>query len=242
MKQKKYLAAGIAILGLFFLFTAIILTVDVKPIGPNGSTVGLATINGAFDNSIGYNDFWYELSELAGLIPLAMVAGFAILGVCQMIKRKSLLKVDPEIIVLGIFYVVVLAAYLTFELVEGNYRPVLLGTLEASYPSSHTMLSICICTTAIFELHELLKTKKAALIIADVFCGTVALIVLVGRILSGVHWITDIVAGILLSASLICFYRYAILLAQNIKERSHAKKIAQENETAQENEENTVND
>ena len=238
MKRTKYLAAAITLLGLFFLFTAIVLTVDLKAIGPNTSVVGLSSINGAFDNAIGYNDFWYELSELVGLIPLAMVGIFAILGVCQAIKRKSLFKIDIELIILGAFYVAVFATYMIFEVVEVNYRPVLLGVLEASYPSSHTILSLCICTTAIFELHELLKNKKTILLIADIFCAAVAITVLVGRLLSGVHWLTDIIAGILISASLICFYRYAVLLAQNIKEKAKAKKDAE----IQVNEENTIND
>ena len=233
MKQKIYLSVAIVLLGLFFLFTAIIMTVDVQPIGPNESNVGLASINNAFRNALGttesYNETWYNISELAGLIPLAIAGCFAILGICQAIKRKSLFKIDSHLFVLACFYVAVLAVYVAFELVEINFRPVLMdGILEASYPSSHTMLSIGICTTAIFELHELIKNKKALLIIADIFCGAVALIVLLGRLLSGVHWLSDIIAGILIVSSLICFYRFGILLIKNKKTNTQK--------------ENTVND
>lgn len=234
MKQKIYLSVASALFILFIIFTALVMALDVQPIGPNESSVGLASINDAFRNALGttesYNELWYDISELAGLIPLAMAGGFAILGLCQAIKRKSLLKVDNHLFVLAGFYAAVLVAYVAFEIVEINFRPVLMeGVLEASYPSSHTMLSLGICTTAIFELHELLKNKKALLIAGDIFCGAIALVVLLGRLLSGVHWLSDIIAGVLLISSLICFYRFFVLFVQN-KINKKAKK------------ENTVND
>ena len=225
MKRKIYLTATIALFGLFFLFTALVMTVDVQPIGPNGSTVGLASINGAFRDALGttesYNELWYNISELAGLIPLATAGCFAIFGLCQAIKRKSLFKVDSHLFVLAGFYAALLLAYVGFEIIEINFRPVLIeGELEASYPSSHTMLSIGIMTTAIFELHELIKNKKALLIIFDVACIAIALTVLLGRLLSGVHWLTDIIAGILIVSALICLYRYGVILIQNKKEKN----------------------
>lgn len=221
-KQKVYLSAAITLLIAFFVFTAIVMLVDVQAIGPNDSEVGLATLNGAFAKALGttdgYNGLWYNISEIAGLIPFVMVGGFAILGLCQAIKRKNLFKVDSHLFVLAAFYAMLLIAYLAFEIVEINYRPVLMdGVLEASYPSSHTMLSIGICTTAIFTLHELIKDKKALLIVADVFCVAVALTVLLGRLLSGVHWLTDIIAGILIVSALVCFYRFGVLFINNRK-------------------------
>lgn len=225
MKRKIYLTATIALFGLFFLFTALVMTVDVQPIGPNGSTVGLASINGAFRDALGttesYNELWYNISELAGLIPLATAGCFAIFGLCQAIKRKSLFKVDSHLFVLAGFYAALLLTYVGFEIIEINFRPVLIeGELEASYPSSHTMLSVGIMTTAIFELHEFIKNKKALLIIFDVACIAVALTVLLGRLLSGVHWLTDIIAGILIVSALICLYRYGVILIQNKKEKN----------------------
>ena len=221
MRSKVYFAAAIILIALFFLFTATVMTVDLQPIGPNGSKVGLASINSAFADSVGYNELWYDISEYAGLIPLAAMAGFAVLGLCQAIKRKSLFKVDTHLFVLAAFYVILLFVYLGFELIEINYRPVLIdGELEASYPSSHTMLAIGVMATAIFELHELIKNKKALLIIFDVACIAVALTVLLGRLLSGVHWLTDIIAGILIVSALICLYRYGVILIQNKKEKN----------------------
>jgi undecaprenyl-diphosphatase len=229
MKSKLYLTASIILLTLFLIFTVIVTTVDVKPIGPNGSEVGLASINEPFADAVGFNELWYNISEYVGLIPLAIAGCFAILGICQAIKRKSLLKIDSHLFILAAFYAMLLFVYLDFELITVNYRPIILdGELEASYPSSHTMLSLGIMTTAIFELHELIKDKKAILIAADILCGAIALVILLGRLLSGVHWLTDIFAGILVSAALICLYRYGILFAQNMKSKKQK--------------ENTVND
>ena len=226
MKRKIYLATAIVLLGLFFLFTALVLTVDLQPIGPSESKVGFATINGAFKDAIGsfadteegYSKLWYNVSGSIGFAPILIALCFAILGLCQAIKRKSILKVDPEIIILGAFYVVVFAAYLGFEIIPINFRPVLMdGELEASYPSSHTILAACFSTTAIFELSRLLRKKKILMVIADVCCGAIGAAVIACRLLSGVHWLSDIIAGILLSAALVCFYRFAVLLVQNIK-------------------------
>lgn len=229
MKSKLYLTASIILLTLFLIFTVIVMTVDVRPIGPNGSEVGLASINEPFADAVGFNELWYNISEYVGLIPLAIAGCFAILGICQAIKRKSLLKIDGHLFILAAFYVMLLFVYLDFELITVNYRPIILdGELEASYPSSHTMLSLGIMITAIFELHELIKDKKAILIAADILCGAIALVILLGRLLSGVHWLTDIFAGILVSAALICLYRYGILFAQNMKSKKQK--------------ENTVND
>ena len=231
MKKNIALTSGIIFFILFFIFTALILTVDVQPIGPNNSTVGLATINSAVADALEYNEIWYNVSEYVGYIPLAIAAAFAFLGLFQAIQRKSLFKIDRYLFVIAGFYVAVLSAYIIFEIFEINYRPVLIdGKLEASFPSSHTMLAICILSTAIFEFHTLLKNRKAYLIFTDIFCIIVGAVILIGRLLSGVHWLSDIIAGILLSVALVCFFIFASLL---LKERSD-RKIK--------NKENTVND
>ena len=231
MKKNIALTSGIIFFILFFIFTALILTVDVQPIGPNNSTVGLATINSAVADALEYNEIWYTVSEYVGYIPLAIAAAFAFLGLFQAIQRKSLFKIDRYLFVIAGFYVAVLSAYIIFEIFEINYRPVLIdGKLEASFPSSHTMLAICILSTAIFEFHTLLKNRKASLIFTDIFCIIVGAVILIGRLLSGVHWLSDIIAGILLSVALVCFFIFASLL---LKERSD-RKIK--------NKENTVND
>ena len=129
------------------------------------------------------------------------------MGLAQLIKRKSLWQVDYSLLVLGGFYIVVIVAFFLFELVEVNYRPVLInGSLEASYPSSTTLLVACIMPTAATELSRRIKapsTRRWACAICTAFLA----FMVVGRILSGVHWFSDIIGGILLSGGLVMTYR-----------------------------------
>ena len=139
-----------------------------------------------------------------------MCMGFGILGLTQWIRRKSIRKVDYDILVLGGFYIVTIAAYLFFESVAINYRPVLInGYLEASYPSSTTLLVMCVMPTAIMQLGSRIKNKVLRNGIAVTIIAFITFMV-IGRVLSGVHWITDVVGGMLLSAGLVMLYRAII--------------------------------
>ena len=193
-------------LGLFALWTAAVTAVDVQAIGPQGSRVGLAGLNGWIHGLTGVHMWLYTLTDWLSLIPLLLVLGFAILGLTQWIGRKSLLKVDRSILTLGGFYATVLGIYLFFEKCIVNYRPVLIeGRLEASYPSSTTVLVICVMITAAMEFQNRIQNpRKRRWITRMITIFTVLMVI--GRLLSGVHWFTDIVGGILLSAGLVMLY------------------------------------
>ena len=193
-------------LGLFALWTAAITAVDVQAIGPQGSRVGLAGLNGWIHGLTGVHMWLYTLPDWLSLIPLLLVPEFAILGLTQWIGRKSLLKVDRSILSLGGFYATVMGIYLFFEKCIVNYRPVLIeGKLEASYPSSTTVLVICVMTTAAIEFQNRIQNpRKRRWITRMITIFTVLMVI--GRLLSGVHWFTDIVGGILLSAGLVMLY------------------------------------
>ena len=149
MKKMKSLWIGLGILAAFALWTVLVHSIDVQAIGPNGSSVGFAVLNKAVHETIGVHWGLYKVTDWLGLIPIGFVFGFAVLGLAQLIRRRSLFKVDRSILVLGGFYIVVMAMYLLFEEVTINYRPVLIdGNLEASYPSSTTMLALCVLPTA----------------------------------------------------------------------------------------------
>ena len=149
----------------------------------------------------------YAVTDWLGLVPLVFIIGFALLGLVQWIQRKHLLQVDRSILVLGGFYLVTMAAYLLFETVIINYRPVLIqGFLEASYPSSHTMIVVCIMTTAIMLFRSFYPEKKKSCMGVTVISGVLMAVTVIGRLISGVHWFTDIVGGALLSAGLVMMY------------------------------------
>ena len=196
----------------FFLWTATIQFIDVQTIGPQGSSVGFATLNGFVHNLTGVHMSLYAITDWLGLVPLAFVMGFALLGLVQWIKRKYLLKVDYSILVLGGFYIVVMAVYVLFEVFVVNYRPVLIGgILEASYPSSTTMLVMCVMPTAVMQFNARIKNNILKRFVASAITVFVVFMV-IGRLLSGVHWFTDIIGGALLSAGLVLMYRAIIRL------------------------------
>ena len=214
-EHRRNLLFAICLLVAFLLWTLALEFIDVQAIGPRGSTVGFAAMNRLVHNFTGVHLSLYEITDWLGLVPFVFVMGFGILGLVQWIKRKNLLKVDYSILVLGGFYLVVLAVYMLFEIVVINYRPVLMnGVLEASYPSSTTMLVLCVMPTAMMQLNARIKHPMLKGWVSSSIAIFTAFMV-VGRLVSGVHWFTDIVGGIILSAGLVLLYCTACGLARN---------------------------
>jgi len=204
--RKKMFFMGAGLIAAFVLWTVLVSVVDVRAIGPNGSSVGFATLNGYVHDLTGVNMRLYSITDWLGLVPIGAVFGFAVLGLVQWVGRKSLFKVDRSILALGGFYIIVLAMYIFFEIVVINYRPVLIdGYLEASYPSSTTMLVMCVMPTAMMQLHARIKSdvfRRCVLISIAAFTA----FMVIGRLASGVHWLTDIIGGALVSAGLVITY------------------------------------
>ena len=206
MSNKKRIINSIAFTLISIGFTLLVKFVDVAAIGPQNSSVGFSHINGWFHNIFKGNMTIYKISELFGYILLLLVVIYGCIGLCQLIKRKSLLKVDKEIIKLGVFYVLMLVVYVLFEKVEINFRPILIeGTLEASYPSSHTILSLCVGLSSLIVSQKYFN-KKYIKLINGITIGLMV-VVLLTRIISGVHWISDIVGGIITSLTLLSYFR-----------------------------------
>lgn len=204
--MKRKIIRAFVLLAAFILWTVALCYVDVQPIGPRESAVGFAALNGFVHRLTGVNMTLYTITDWLGLVPVAFGFGFAILGLIQWIKRKNILKVDSDVLVLGGFYILVLAVYILFETVVINRRPVLInGYLETSYPSSTTLLVLCVMPTTALQLRS--RIKAAVLRNVATIC-IVAFVVLVigGRLLSGVHWFSDIVGGILLAGGLVMLY------------------------------------
>ena len=205
-ETKKNFGIAAILLGAFVVWTAAVQLVDVQPIGPQGSTVGFATVNSWVHNLTGVHMSLYTVTDWLGLVPIAFAIGFALLGLIQWIKRKHLRQVDFSILVLGGFYLLVMAAYVLFEVVVINYRPVLInGYLEASYPSSTTMLVLCVMPTTLMQLNAHIKSQTLKRWVGFGITAFI-LFMVIGRLLSGVHWFTDIIGGALLSAGLVILY------------------------------------
>ena len=209
-KEAKFrLFFAVSTLTAFAVWTLLVSIIDVKAIGPNGSSVGFAALNAFVHRITGVNMNLYSITDWLGLVPIFVCISFAIFGLIQWIKRKKIKKVDYSILVLGAFYIIVITAYLMFENLIINYRPVLInGFLEASYPSSTTMLVLCVMPTAIMQIKDRIKNKLLFKIITAAI-STFIIFMVIGRLLSGVHWFSDIIGGILLSIGLVALYDIA---------------------------------
>ena len=208
--KKKHLWAGIGFLIAFLLWTALIRCVDVQAAGPGGTNVGFAAFNLWFHKLTGVHMTVYTFTDWLGLVPIAVCLGFGVVGVFQLFRRKSLIRVDPDIILLGLYYILVILAYLIFEMVPINYRPILInGALEASYPSSTTLLVLSVMPTLMFQVGRRWKRKTVTRAV-NTFVVLFSAFMVLGRAVSGVHWATDIVGSVLLSFGLFKLYQSGV--------------------------------
>ena len=214
-KEKKLLVSGIICILMFVIWTLLVLTVDVKPLGQNGTNIGFSTFNCWFHKLTGVHMSIYVITDWLGLVPIFTCIVFLAVGAVQLIKRKSLLKVDRDISILGIYYIMVIFCYLIFEIIPINYRPILIeGVMEASYPSSTTLLVLSVMPTLVLQSNRRLGNaalKKIICILTIVF----SLFMVIGRMISGVHWFTDIAGSVILSAGLFCIYKGMVLMIKN---------------------------
>jgi undecaprenyl-diphosphatase len=187
------------------------MTIDVQPVGQNGTEIGFAVFNVGFHEMTGVNMTLYTITDWLGLVPIFICMIFGGVGFIQLIKRKSLFKVDKDIIILGIYYIIVIMAYLIFEMIPINYRPIPIeGVMEASYPSSTTLLVLSVMPTLVEQAGRRLSDDPIKKLIT-IFVVLFSLFMVIGRLISGVHWFTDIVGSVLLSIGLYYLYKGCVL-------------------------------
>lgn len=208
MKSKSKFILPAASLLLFLILVFLVKAVDVDFTGVATTRIGLYHLNRAAYDLFGSNMAWYKITQITGLISLAAGGIFAIVGLYQLIKRKSIFKIDNEILTLGCLYILTGSIYVFFESFIVNYRPVIMAgesAAEASFPSSHTVLVLVIMGSIFMIIGKYVKNQTAANII-KALCAAIAVITVIGRLLSGVHWLTDILGGILLSVCLLSLF------------------------------------
>ena len=202
--KSKYLLT-VSSLILFNILIVLIKTVDVAKTGVGDTEIGLYHLNNTAKEFIGLNMQWYKVTEVLGILAILSGGIFALAGLFQLIKRKSLFKVDKEILCLGGLYVIMGLIYVIFEKVIINFRPIIMsGEIEpeASFPSSHTVLTVVIMGSIFMILGKYIKNKSALCALKSL-CVSIAVITVTGRLISGVHWLTDILGGIILSVFLL---------------------------------------
>ena len=208
-KKNWKLLIGALFFSLFLLLIVLLKTVDVEIDGATGKEIGLSGLNFAARDAIGEHYALYDLTEYLGYFAILIAAGFAIWACVRFFfARFDLRKMGFDFLVLAALYVAVLLFYVFFELVVINYRPVLLdGKAEASFPSSHTMLSITVFVSAATVLYRRFTPRVSPIVFSLPF-WVVAAFVAVARLFSGVHWLTDILGGVLLSLALVFFFSF----------------------------------
>ena len=223
MKEKRNLLIGSVLIAAFALWTFLIQWVDVQAVGQNGTKIGFADFNVQFHQLTGVNMTIYTITDWLGLVPVFVCLCFGMLGLVQLIRRKRLLRVDVDILLLGVYYVIVIACYLIFEMIPINYRPVLIeGRLEASYPSSTTLLVLSVMPTLMFQAYRRTVNpmiRKSAAVFVIAFSTPMV----IGRLISGVHWVTDIIGSVLLSTGLYMLYWSAVLYTDKAKKEGRIK-------------------
>ena len=216
-QEKRTLLTGLLLLAAFVLWTVLIQCADVQPLGQNGTDIGFAALNCRFHRLCGVHMTIYTVTDWLGLVPIAVCLCFGGLGLSQLLKRRSLLRVDPDLILLGIYYLLVIAGYLLFESIPINYRPIPInGVMEASYPSSTTLLVLSVMPTLNLQVKRRIgdpKRKRAICAASSVFM----LLMVVGRTIAGVHWLTDILGAVLLSAGLFTLYKACVMMIDRRK-------------------------
>lgn len=209
--KKLFILGGIFIVA-FVIWTVLVCKVDVQPLGAEGTNIGFASMNFKFHKLTGVHMGLYHITDWLGLVPIFVCMIFGFIGLVQLIKRKSLFKVDCDIILIGIYYMVVIFSYFIFEIIPINYRPVLIeGALEVSYPSSTTLLVLCVMPTFMEQVKRRSKNiivNKIVMIFGICFSGYMV----IGRLISGVHWISDIIGSVIFSTGLFCIYKAVVLV------------------------------
>ena len=213
--KKKFIIAAVCF-GLFLLLILLVKLVDVAPVpAVEGTEIGLSKLNMAIHDLFGENLGWYKITNILGYLAILIALCFAAVGGLQLVYRRSILKVDKELLLLGGLYVVTVIFYVLFEKVVVNYRPMLMpdGTgPEASFPSSHTMLSCVILGSGLGLLKKYTKKNKTIQLVLTVLFAVMLALIVAGRLLSGVHWFTDILGGLLLSVALLNAWEGAVKL------------------------------
>lgn len=215
--EKKQLISGASFMLVFVIWTWLIQKVDVQPVGQKGTDVGFATFNCWFHKLTGVHMGLYTITDWLGVVPVVVCIVFGGIGLWQLIKRKNLFRVDSDLIYLGIYYVIVIFGYLFFEMCPINYRPILIeGVLEASYPSSTTLLVLSVMPTLVLQANRRIENRYLKRIICA-FTIVFSAFMVIGRLVSGVHWFTDIMGAVFISTGLFYFYKAVVLILSGDK-------------------------
>lgn len=140
---------------------------------------------------------WEKITDIILITAIAILGVFAILSLTEWVKRKSLKKVDKELLAMLPSLALMAITYFIFDkLFILNTRPN--GSGEPSFPSTHTMVTATIFLMTMFALPKYIKNKSLRIIL-DVVMAILIVLVSIGRVAANMHWVSDVVGGLIFS-------------------------------------------
>ena len=158
---------------------------------------------------------WGNITDIILIASIAVLAVFALLGLIELIRRKSIKKVDKSLLAMIPPLILMSANYFIFDKIWIlNTRPD--GSGEPSFPSTHTMIVATIFLMTIIALPKYIKNKPLRIILDIVMLSFIA-VVPVGRVLANKHWVSDVVAGLIVAAIFAVVYYLITRSHENAK-------------------------
>lgn len=208
-KEKRNYYITLAIFIVFIIFTIGVMNIDVMAIGPKDGKVGFSTINKKVFEIFGQNDKWDQVSDKLLSISVFVELGFILITIFQIIKRKSLFKIDYDISIFFILYIIFALINVFFDYIAINNRPIIEdGKVEASYPSTHTFMTVFMLGFLMIEIWCRIKNKAIKNIIYTI-CVIIMIAMPILRVIAGRHWLTDVIGGVILGL-------FAVMLAYSL--------------------------
>ncbi len=147
---------------------------------------------------------WDKITNIILITALITLGIFVILGLCQWISRKSLKKVDKELLWFPLPLALMAITYVVFDkFLILNTRPD--GSGEPSFPSTHVMVVTTIFLLTAVILPKYIKSKIACLVL---YLLMLAFVILngVGRVLANKHWTSDVLGAVGFSFIFVAIY------------------------------------
>ena len=209
MKKLINYLTTVAALLVFIVFTILVKTIDVQYI-PDVGYLGFYSLNTAVNQSVlafARSETLDKVTDIGLYLSFGFVLAFAVVGLVQLIKRKSFKEVDPIIYVLLATYVIAVAMYFIFEIVKINYSPLSVkDELKASYPSSHILFFSTFVVTGMITIFHYLDSHKVIKLASICIAILVSITFSVARLYSGQHYLSDVIGSILLSLAIILLF------------------------------------
>ncbi len=227
LKKSLIIFVCLIIINLLFLF--LVKYVNVGKTGLEDQTVGLSAVNIKLRDLIGVSKFFNMFSTVIMIIAIIIALAELGLGLYFLIKTKSIDEIPTPIYSLIPTFILTGFVYVFFNwFFVINTRPIYTtGNSSSSYPSTHTLLTLVFLFTAvnvinfIFSYFKKLNDKKKARYICYGILGLLSLLIIITRLLSGQHWFTDIIGGVLMAGLLYQFYQIFNLLLREYRQKNN---------------------